>query len=409
VLRYVSVSLLLAAIIVARRPDAVTRPQFWAEDGYVFFYENLTLGFPRALATLYQGFPYLTHRLIAFAGGLVPFAAAPRIYTTSTIALTALILASFSLPGFRHLVHSDGLRVLFGVTAVCLPYDREVLSTPTNLGWFVAIWLSLLSVMRLPAAPWRIGLLTLAGGVAIFSTPLAALNLPLWLLRAWHGRRRRVPAEVVASLIFVAALAAVVVVTRNLGTARSLVSIYPGGFLAFVADRLVGFVLSPAALRAVHDAGTVAVGAVAVIVLAVLFAAVWVGRSRSLTAVLVALYFFLGSMLLLLLGRPVLLLLAWPSVSYRYTIFPMTMLVLGVVAALDGLPAGMTRRLAGVALAGWFVWAWSSRFAVRPFIDQHWPHHATRLEQKLASGSREPLIIPMNPPWAPLRFDAPAE
>jgi len=56
-LRYLGVTALLAAIIVVRRPDAVTNPQFWAEDGYVFFYENLTLGFPHALAKLYFWLP----------------------------------------------------------------------------------------------------------------------------------------------------------------------------------------------------------------------------------------------------------------------------------------------------------------------------------------------------------------
>ena len=108
--RYLGVVALLAGIIVARRPDAVTTPQFWAEDGYIFFAENLTLGFPRALAKFYQGFPYLTHRLIAWAGGLVPFSLAPRVYTTSAIAVTALVLASFALPNFNHLVRSGQQR-----------------------------------------------------------------------------------------------------------------------------------------------------------------------------------------------------------------------------------------------------------------------------------------------------------
>jgi hypothetical protein len=141
-LRYLGVTALLAAIIVVRRPDAVTNPQFWAEDGYVFFYENLTLGFPHALAKLYFGFPYLAHRLIAFAGGLVPFALAPRVYTTSAIAITALGLATFALPAFRHLVRSDGLRVLFGVVAVSAPFDQDVLSNPTIFGWSRSRWFS---------------------------------------------------------------------------------------------------------------------------------------------------------------------------------------------------------------------------------------------------------------------------
>ena len=35
--RYLSVAGLLAAVIFLRRPDAVSRPQFWAEDGLIYF------------------------------------------------------------------------------------------------------------------------------------------------------------------------------------------------------------------------------------------------------------------------------------------------------------------------------------------------------------------------------------
>src|SRR5262249_8919800 len=181
-LRYLGVVVLLAAVIVARRPDAVTNPQFWAEDGYIFFSENLTLGFPRALAKFYQGFPYLTHRLIACAGGLVPFSAAPRVYTTSAIAVTALGLASFALPNFRHPVASAALGVFCGGARLSLPVNKEWPRPPASLTCFLAGGLALLSVARLPRAAWRIALLAAAGCTAVFSPPLAVLTLPLWLL-----------------------------------------------------------------------------------------------------------------------------------------------------------------------------------------------------------------------------------
>ena len=240
---YAGVATLLAALIVARRPDAVTRPQFWAEDGYVFFYQNLTLGFPRALATFYQGFPYLAQRLIAFLGGLVPLAHAPAVYTGSAIALTALGLASFSLPGFRHLVASDGLRILFGVLALCAPFDQEVLGTPTNVSWFIAVWLSLLTLMRLPRPSWQRGSLALLGAAAILSTPLAVVNLPFWLLRAWRGAKE----DRWVWLLLIGALFGAMVLTDRLGAdpRTSLRNTSPAlvmDWLSFVLVRLVGIV-----------------------------------------------------------------------------------------------------------------------------------------------------------------------
>ena len=43
--RYLGLTILLAVIVVVRRPDAVTNPQFWAEDSTIYFWQHLTLGF----------------------------------------------------------------------------------------------------------------------------------------------------------------------------------------------------------------------------------------------------------------------------------------------------------------------------------------------------------------------------
>src|SRR5262245_33429240 len=220
--RYLSVTALLAVVIVVRRLDAVTNPQFWAEDGYDYFVENATLGFLRSVARLYNDYPNLTQRFIALLGGLVPVAEAPRVYTSGAIVLTALALASFSLPAWRHLVRRDALRVLFCMAVVCLPFDRGVLSTPTNLGWFLAIWLSLVSVMRLPREPWRVAVLAAAGSCVVFSTPLAPINLPLWLLRGVRGSVRGDRRELSFALVLIAALAGVVLFTHGMGSTASV-------------------------------------------------------------------------------------------------------------------------------------------------------------------------------------------
>src|SRR5262245_24553384 len=156
-LRYLGVAAMLAAVIVARRPDMITNPQFWGEDGFIFFQQNLTLGFPRAVTSFYANFPYLGQRLIAAAAGLMPFAAAPRVYTTAAIAISALCVAVFSLPTFRHLARSDLLRVLWAIAVVSLPFHDYnalgLLGSPSNLGWWVAVWLALLSFTAFLGSP----------------------------------------------------------------------------------------------------------------------------------------------------------------------------------------------------------------------------------------------------------------
>jgi hypothetical protein len=417
-LRYLGVAAMLATIIVARRPDAVTNPQFWAEDGYIFFYENLTLGFPRALAKMFFGFPYLAQRLIAFAGGLVPLAAAPRVYTTSAIAITALALATFALPGFRHLVRSDALRVLFGIAAVSAPFDREVLSNPTNLGWFIGIWLSLLSVMHLPRKPWRVALLGLLGSAAVFATPLASVNLPLWVLRAWRGVRWSDRAEAGFAITLFAAFAVLVLLTGNLGAepvawkgteGYSLLQqpfVYLRKYACVLSYRAAVLGLPPPLMDRVDAAGNLAVAGITGLLLAALIAASAAGRYRSLPGLLLAIGFFAGSFLLLMIGRPkYYAFLPCDRLNFRYTIYPAAMFSLAVVTALDGLPRGRLRILAGTGVLILLVSAWSTQFVVPPFIDHEWPVWAVRLERKLATRSMAALSIPMNPPWTPLLFD----
>jgi hypothetical protein len=404
--RYLGVATILAAIIIARRPDAVTNPQFWAEDGSIYFFENLTLGFGHALGKLYNGYPNLAQRLIAMVGGWVPFAAAPRVYTTSAIGLTALALASFSLPGFRHLVSSDALRVAFGVATVSAPFGQEVLSTPTNIGWFLGVWLALLSVMRVPRRRWQVVALALAGCAATLSTPLAPLNLPLWLLRAWRGAWRRNRVDLGLALTLLAAVVVVVVLTGDLGVlheselGRSAAFNFLS-YLSMTSYWCAGLLLGPGRLNEVQ---TLVIGIVLLVGL------VWVvlrERAHMLPGLPVALYYFAGSFFFLLLGRPLWFaaMSRWSALASRYLVFPAAMLSLAAVAVLDNMRAGVLRAVATATVAGVIAWSWSPYFLIQPFIDQRWADYAAVLEQKLQRKSLESLTIPMNPPWAPLKFD----
>jgi len=420
--RYLCVAAVLAVIVAARRLDAVTNPQFWGEDGFLYFKDDLIFGFPGAAERLYMGFPHLGQRLVGFAGGLVPFAAAPRVYATLTIAITALGLASFALPGFRHLVRSDALRVLWCIAAASLPVELGVppvqfggvLSNPANLGWWVGIWLALLSLMRLPGRAGRVALLAFGGALAVFTTPLAPVCAPFWRLRAWRGARRRSRSELAFALTLLVALALCILITRNLG-ANPGGSVHlsffdnPPGYLerygALVADRIAALALAPGPLATVRAAGSGAVAAIAIAACAALLASSLPARSTTLPALLAALYLFLASLLLTTLGRLVWAVLPLNSFPARYTLLPGAALVLAIVIALDGLPRGVLRGAAIVGVTALLVWSWRPRFVTEPFADQHWPRYAALLDQKVRSGSTAPLTIPINPPWTPIKFD----
>ena len=417
--RYLCVAAILSAVIIARRPDTVTNPQFWGEDAFVFFRQNLTFGFPRAVTTFYANFPHLGQRLVAFAGGLVPLAAAPRVYASAAIAITALCVGTFSLPAFRHLVRSDLLRVLWAVAVVSLPLQDSaagpgVLATLANLGWWVAIWVALLSLVRLPAQPGRVMLLALGGALAVFSTPHAVVCAPLWLLRAWRAIQRRDRWELAFALALVIALALCFLLTGNLGanvqgtlhlSFFSMPSVYLERYVALVSDRVAALVLGSATLAAVRTAGAGATAAVALAVLVCLLAAALVGRRGVGQTILVAAYLYLASLFLSTMGRLVFAVLPLESFPTRYTIPSSAMLLLAIVIALDGLPRGRSRRGAILVATAILAWSLGSRIGVAPFLDQRWPQYAALLDQKLRAGSTAPFTAPMNPRWTPLVLD----
>ncbi|HJW68700.1 MAG TPA: hypothetical protein VJ829_05020, partial [Candidatus Binatia bacterium] len=160
-------------LLVVRRIDGMATPQFWAEDGTVFFQQNLDLGCWRALHTLLRGFPYLGQRLVACAATSLPFIAVPAVYSLVAYLASAAAIATFSVPSFRHVIRSDGLRVLLCLALAALPQATQLLGSLTNTSWFLGMWLVLLTLMRVPASASSTCALAGANLLAAFSSPLS--------------------------------------------------------------------------------------------------------------------------------------------------------------------------------------------------------------------------------------------
>lgn len=430
--RYWALAAALALIIFVRRPDSILRPQFWAEDGNIFFYEQVTLGFWSALFKLYCGFPFLGHRLVAALAAVVPTVAVPLAYNVSTLVITALTVSTFSLPAFRHLVRSDGLRAAVCVATVCIPAGQELLATPSTLGnYSLAIWLVLLSVMQTPRTSVGVVVWCAAGALAVLSVPAAPVVAPLWMLRAVRGLSRRQRSDLAFAATQFAALLAVAGAVNLSGG-----SVDPSGQLpafefgprqVWLAFRALGWVMAAcvdAALvpmsvfRRLEMQGTLAVVAPAVIAAGAVALAFRGLSPRARLTVGLALYLFVSTLYLILVGRhfiaslvqgavPNLNLSVLQALGTRHRALPNFALLLAAAALIDGATRAHIRAATAAAVCALLLFAWAPEFRIPPFPDRQWPHWAARLDEKLASGSRAPLVIPSHPPFFNIAFDAP--
>jgi hypothetical protein len=424
-IRYVLLAILLAIVLFCRRPDSLLIPQFWGEDGVIFFREQILLGFWGALAKQYNGFPYFACRFSALLGAVVPPATVPLAYSVIAMTVTALAIATFSLPGFRHLVRSDATRAIACIAMVCIPTGSDVLVTMLNIGWWLAALLIFLSVMRTPRSRIATFVWCLGTPAVVFSAPLAPIVAPLWALRALYGAATHRRRDLAFGLIQLTALLLLYFVAGSLGAGDFL---KPDGSPAFKqsngaifawdasyvwpALRILPYVITWSINAAVLPTTIFAQlrnASLPVFVLpAVLFAAcVAVGFAglarRGRITVCLATYLFVSALCLTLLGRHnVVRDFEVPPtnrlpLASRYEVIPPLALVLGAAGMID---AARRRRTGIVIVTTALAVVWAAQFRLPPFVNNDWPLWADRLERKLASGSTERLAIPINPaPW----------
>ncbi len=75
-----------AALVIARRPDAITNPQFWAEDGKYWFADAYNHG-AQALLQSYEGYLQTLPRLVAAAVSGLSLSRAALVFNVVGIAI----------------------------------------------------------------------------------------------------------------------------------------------------------------------------------------------------------------------------------------------------------------------------------------------------------------------------------
>ena len=176
-------------ILFLREPLCITRPELWAEDGTMFFRQQLLLG-PGAVLLTAGGYLDIVPRILALIASLFPVAWTPLLYAIQSILLAGLCCWVFVLDDFRGLLQSGLLRgLLCLLTAFGFP-SQELIGNLTNVQWFFSL-VAVPLTLAPPACRTVLSRLLFAvvGLLIALSEPLTIILLPLIALRAFRTRK----------------------------------------------------------------------------------------------------------------------------------------------------------------------------------------------------------------------------
>lgn len=388
-LRVFLVLMIAVAILFVRKTDAFVHPQFWAEDGTVFFQDQVNQGFS-AIVKPFAGYLNLVSRLIALmADAFFPYSAAPAVYDYSSLLAVLVVILNIYSP---RLVMDN--KALLSLSIVLVPhFGNEVFMNAANVNWILAVLL--LVVLFKEAPDRRFGNLALqvvsdvtAMVLCGFSGPLIVFLSPFFVWRFYIQKSRcNLCLAVVAVLI--AATQSVFVSRQNSLIAEVLQPGVPAvDYWSVAGQRLFGnlflgstlpFCLNPYILC----------GCGVLVLSSVVRLGVQCGKGRQI-------FVFLAFSAMIVLTtflkfKPFLDELLSPENGARYFYVPYVMFTWALILCLN------KRRKQESAMAGFLLVvilfsSLASGFHSQPLKDFHWSQYS-----RLISKNHK-TIIPINPP-----------
>jgi hypothetical protein len=199
---------LAAVLIVSRRPEAITNPQFFAEDGHVFYEQAYTLGW-QSLLTPYSGYFLLVPRLVAWASLLAPLRWAPLIFALAALVIQVTPVVYWLSVRCTACIPDLRLRILLAILWVALPVSWETTLRLYDAEWHLNMLAFLVVVAASPARTRRTAAVdAVLVGLAVLTAPAVALLLPLGLVRWWREGRLNLKWDVSRIPLLVLALGA---------------------------------------------------------------------------------------------------------------------------------------------------------------------------------------------------------
>lgn len=176
---YLLLGTLVAALLLLRKPASLLHPQFWAEDGTLFFQEAFNHGFLSTVLQPASGYLHTFPRLVAGFSLLLPMERAPLVFNLAAFAAQLLPALYLLSPRMTNVIPALSARVVAALLCVSLPASYETHVNLTNAHWHLALTAVCILVATPAAGPRVQALETLLAGLFSLTGPFAILFLPL--------------------------------------------------------------------------------------------------------------------------------------------------------------------------------------------------------------------------------------
>lgn len=378
-------------MLVLKAPDAFVNPQFWAEDGTIFFFQQHVNSQPLWFKP-YAGYLLFIPRFVAWLAADLPAWTIPAFYNMATLLIGAAALSSL-----RGVANATGIPYLLLLAPVGLtPTNIEVFGNLTNVQWLTQFYL-LVVVVRIrmgikSAHPSITVLLVLAasltGPFSVFTAAALVVSAPLewfWQKRTSEPGERGLgwlaTPEIIALMIGAAVQACVIrwnsgVLPKGMPTTQTAIDLlvgsqqhlFPGQWLPVMAFAvLLTLLLMAAAVMATRRQRFFMVFLCAVVSIGMTSVAIkCAGNSESLTALGVSDRYFLLS-----------------KVAFWWLVFL-------IAYAMPAAYRAIATQVAGIAL---FVSALVAAPYLRrpPLENMRWQDYAERIDRG------DMVSVPINP------------
>jgi hypothetical protein len=386
------------SIIVLRRPDAILNPQFWAEDGALWYANAYNDGI-RSVLIPQNGYLQTISRIVAAIAQFLPFEWAPLIFNGVAIFIQILPVIFLLSSRFSALIPNRYNRIFLSILYLALPNSWEIHANLTNAQWHLALLAFMVIVAKPDTRPvWRCfdtGVVLLSG----LSGPFSILLVPIAAIRIWLDRER----WLIVLFLLVSASALVQTLclllawqTRSqmfLGaTPELLVRILSGQvFLgALIGQGGYSWVVSSSEWRFIPALFIALIG------LTVMIYALLKGPVELRFFIIFALLTFSTALISPQASatNPQWQVLTLPGVGGRYWFIPMLAFISVLIWMLRKSSSPKLRLLAMMALAVMLIGIimdWQQP----PYVDLNFKEHAHRFE---GSPIGTEIVIPINPP-----------